>query len=82
MSSAWLNQAALCRPAPPGRTGSAAGLRSCQYAGAIVQSSPIRAVCGTTAGGGALHRLAPLPAGMAMLLPLVTAADRGLRRMR
>lgn len=77
------NQVALYRQAPPDRTGSAAGLlRTSQYLGAILQSSLIGLLYGERADDGALHRLAPVLAGMAGVLFLITVMDRSLRDPR
>jgi MFS family permease len=75
------NQAALYRQAPEDRMGSASGLlRTSQYFGAILQSSLIGVVFGARADDAALHDLAPILGGLSVVLLLITAADRNLRR--
>jgi MFS family permease len=75
------NQAALYRQAPADRMGSASGLlRTSQYFGAILQSSVIGVVFGARADDAALHDLAPILGAASVVLLLITAADRNLRR--
>ncbi|WP_335978785.1 MFS transporter [Streptomyces sp. CA2R106] len=74
------NQAAVYAQAPPGETGSAAGLqRTAQYLGAITAASLIGLCYGPRATDAGLHEmaLATLVLGAAVLL--LTAADRSLR---
>jgi MFS family permease len=74
------NQAALYRQASADRIGSAAGLlRTSQYVGAILQSTLVGVVYGSSAGDASLRHLAVVLTALAAVVLLITIADPGLR---
>ncbi|BBB00953.1 putative major facilitator transporter [Actinacidiphila reveromycinica] len=75
------NQAAVYAQAPPGETGSAAGLqRTSQYLGAITAASLIGLFYGRRATDAGLHEMALTSAVLGVVVLLLTVADRSLRR--
>ncbi|MEE4421581.1 MFS transporter [Streptomyces bugieae] len=75
------NQAAVYAQAPADGVGAAAGLqRTAQYLGAITASSLIGLLYGQQAADPGLHRIALIGVVLGLLLIVLTAADRTLRR--
>ncbi|SEG13208.1 Predicted arabinose efflux permease, MFS family [Actinacidiphila yanglinensis] len=75
------NQAAVYAQAPPGETGSAAGLqRTSQYLGAITAASLIGLFYGQRATDAGLHEMALTSAVLGVAVLALTVADRSLRR--
>ncbi len=75
------NQTTLYREAPAETIGTASGLfRTAQYLGAIIAATVIAQCYGGHADSGGLHRLAVVLIVTSVILLVVTAADRGLRR--
>jgi MFS family permease len=73
------NQTAMYAQAPADSTGVAAGLlRTFMYVGAIASASLISLSFGRTATDAGLHHLAVLLTAAAVVLLVVTVADRGL----
>ncbi|NUR08523.1 MAG: MFS transporter [Nocardioidaceae bacterium] len=76
------NQTALYHQAEPARMGSSAGLlRTSMYLGAIVASAAVGVFFPHGADTPGLHDLSLFMLGCAVLLLLVTVADRSLRRI-
>jgi MFS family permease len=74
------NQAAVYAQAPPGETGSAAGLqRTAQYLGAITAASLIGLFYGQRATDAGLHEMALTAAALSVAVMLLTVLDRSLR---
>jgi MFS family permease len=77
------NQAAVYAQAPPGETGSAAGLqRTSQYLGAITAASLIGLFYGQRATDSGLHDMALTSAVLGAAVLLLTLFDRSLRAPR
>ncbi|WP_433893545.1 MFS transporter [Streptomyces sp. CA-111067] len=77
------NQAAVYAQAPPGETGSAAGLqRTAQYLGAITAASLIGLFYGQRATDAGLHDMALTAAVLSVAVLLLTLLDRSLRSRR
>lgn len=77
------NQAAVYRQAPPGTLGTASGLsRTAQYVGAVLASTAIALSFGERATDPGLDALAAVCTALAVALLVLTALDRGLRRLR
>jgi MFS family permease len=77
------NQAAVYAQAPPGETGSAAGLqRTAQYLGAITAASLIGLFYGQRATDAGLHEMALTTGGLGVAVLVLTVCDRSLRAPR
>jgi MFS family permease len=77
------NQAAVYAQAPPGQTGSAAGLqRTAQYLGAITAASLIGLFYGQRATDHGLHEMALASGLLAVAVLVLTVLDRSLRSRR
>jgi MFS family permease len=77
------NQAAVYAQAPPGETGSAAGLqRTAQYLGAISAAALIGLFYGQRATDTGLHDMAMTAGLLAVAVLLLTVLDRSLRTQR
>lgn len=77
------NQAAVYAQAPPGETGSAAGLqRTAQYLGAITAAALIGLFYGQRATDSGLHAMALTSGLLAVAVLLLTVLDRSLRTSR
>ncbi|UZJ33534.1 MFS transporter [Streptomyces endophytica] len=75
------NQAAVYAQAPADGVGAAAGLqRTAQYLGAITAAGLIGLLYGQRAADAGLHRIALIGVVLGLLLIVLTAADRTLRR--